>query len=59
MDPSAEIYRLLLKDRIVFLGAEVSDELGFAAPSHFARFFVQHMGVPPSDYRRGVIVEDE
>ncbi|MBF5003891.1 helix-turn-helix domain-containing protein [Diaphorobacter caeni] len=39
--------------------AEVSDELGFAAPSHFARFFVQHMGVPPSDYRRGVIVEDE
>ena len=27
MDPSADIYRLLLKDRIVFLGAEVSDEL--------------------------------
>ncbi|CCM65532.1 ATP-dependent Clp protease proteolytic subunit [Candidatus Neomicrothrix parvicella] len=27
MDPSADIYKLLLKDRIVFLGAEVSDEL--------------------------------
>ncbi|MEZ5381819.1 MAG: ATP-dependent Clp protease proteolytic subunit [Microthrixaceae bacterium] len=27
MDPSAEIFKLLLKDRIVFLGAEVSDEL--------------------------------
>ena len=38
--------------------AEISDELGFAAPSHFARFFTQHMGVPPSDYRRGVIVEE-
>ena len=38
--------------------AEISDELGFAAPSHFARFFTQHLGVPPSDYRRGVIVED-
>ena len=27
MDPSADIYKLLLKDRIVFLGAEVFDEL--------------------------------
>lgn len=27
MDPSADIFKLLLKDRIVFLGAEVSDEL--------------------------------
>ena len=27
MDPSADIYKLRLKDRIVFLGAEVSDEL--------------------------------
>ena len=37
--------------------AEISDSLGFSAPSHFARFFTQHMGVPPSEYRRGVIVE--
>lgn len=37
--------------------AEVSDELGFAAPSHFARFFAQHMGVPPSEFKRGVISE--
>ncbi|MDW3683325.1 AraC family transcriptional regulator [Cupriavidus sp. CV2] len=37
--------------------AEVSDELGFAAPSHFARFFAQHMGVPPGEFKRGVISE--
>lgn len=37
--------------------AEISDTLGFSAPSHFARFFAQHMGVSPSEYRRGIIVE--
>nr|WP_316644357.1 AraC family transcriptional regulator [uncultured Roseateles sp.] len=39
--------------------ADVSHELGFSAPSHFARFFAQHMGVPPSDFKRGVITENE
>lgn len=37
--------------------ADVSFELGFSAPSHFARFFAQHMGVPPSDFKRGVVTE--
>ena len=31
---------------------EVSDSLGFSAPGHFSRFFRQHLGITPSDYRR-------
>lgn len=34
----------------------LSDELGFAAPPHFSRFFRQHLGVAPVDYRRTVEV---
>jgi AraC-like DNA-binding protein len=33
---------------------DVAHDLGFAAPSHFARFFRQHQGVTPSAYRRAV-----
>ena len=32
--------------------AELSAELGFSAQSNFTRFFLQHVGVPPSEYRR-------
>jgi AraC-like DNA-binding protein len=32
--------------------AEVSAELGFSAQSNFARFFLNQVGVPPSEYRR-------
>ncbi len=39
--------------------ADVSHELGFSAPSHFTRFFSQHMGVPPSDFKRAVIIEGD
>jgi AraC family transcriptional regulator len=35
--------------------ADVSDKLGFSAPSHFARFFSQHIGLPPSEFKRGLI----
>jgi AraC-like DNA-binding protein len=35
--------------------ADVSYRLGFSAPSHFARFFAQHMGLPPSDFKRGML----
>jgi len=35
--------------------ADVSHDLGFSAPSHFARFFAQHIGFPPSDFKRGVM----
>jgi AraC family transcriptional regulator len=32
--------------------SHVADELGFEEHSHFTRFFAQHMGVPPSEFRR-------
>jgi AraC-like DNA-binding protein len=32
--------------------AELSAELGFSAQSNFTRFFLQQVGVPPSEYRR-------
>jgi AraC family transcriptional regulator len=32
--------------------AEIADDLGFEEHSHFTRFFSQHMGVPPSEFRR-------
>src|SRR5438105_5193378 len=32
--------------------AEVAAELGFSAPSNFTRFFLNQVGVPPSEYRR-------
>lgn len=35
--------------------ADVSHELGFSAPSHFTRFFAQHIGLPPSDFKRGIL----
>ena len=31
--------------------AAVSDALGFAAPAHFTRFFREHAGVKPSEFR--------
>ena len=32
----------------------IADVLGFSAPGHFSRFFRQHLGITPSDYRRVV-----
>ena len=32
--------------------ADIANELGFEEHSHFTRFFAQHMGVPPGDFRR-------
>lgn len=32
--------------------ADISTELGFGAQSHFARFFRNNSGIPPSEYRR-------
>ena len=37
---------------------DVAHSLGFSVPSHFARFFRQHLGITPSDYRRVVNVFD-
>lgn len=36
--------------------ASVSERLGFSAQGHFTRFFQQHLGVMPSQYRRVVDV---
>ena len=37
--------------------AEVSAELGFSAQSNFTRFFLNQVGVPPSEYRRAASKE--
>ena len=34
--------------------ADISYALGFSAPSHFARFFRQHIGITPTEYRSRV-----
>jgi AraC-like DNA-binding protein len=34
----------------------LSEELGFSAPAHFTRFFVQHLGCTPSQFRRNLLV---
>lgn len=40
---------LPLADRPI---TNISGELGFAAQSHFTRFFRNNLGIPPSEYRR-------
>ncbi|MCJ0764890.1 AraC family transcriptional regulator [Variovorax terrae] len=35
--------------------AEVAAQLGFYAPSHFTRFFAQHVAIPPSEFRRCLV----
>ena len=40
-----------LRSRDVELGV-ISDELGFSAQSNFTRFFQQHTGTPPNQFRR-------
>ncbi len=34
--------------------SDISFDLGFSAPAHFTRFFRQHLGIKPSEYRRVV-----
>lgn len=36
--------------------SQLSDELGFSAPAHFTRFFVQHLGCTPSQFRRNLVL---
>ena len=37
---------------------DLADELGFGAHSNFTRFFTQHIGVSPSEFRRQTITTD-
>ncbi|MCC6534256.1 MAG: helix-turn-helix transcriptional regulator [Burkholderiales bacterium] len=40
-------------------GASINDvagELGFSEPHHFTRFFRRNLGIPPSQYRRSVVL---
>jgi len=39
--------------------AEVAAQLGFYAPSHFTRFFAQHIAIPPSEFRRCLVACDQ
>jgi AraC-like DNA-binding protein len=39
--------------------AEVAAELGFSAQSNFTRFFLNQVGVPPSEYRRATSTQHE
>ena len=39
--------------------AEVAAELGFSAQSNFTRFFLNQVGVPPSEYRRATSTQRE
>jgi AraC family transcriptional regulator, transcriptional activator of pobA len=34
--------------------SEVAYELGFKYPQHFTRFFKQHLGITPNEYRNSV-----
>jgi AraC-like DNA-binding protein len=47
----AAVERLTQSDAPV---GDLAHELGFSAPGHFSRFFRQHLGITPSDYRRVV-----
>ncbi|MBB3268413.1 AraC-like DNA-binding protein [Azospirillum sp. OGB3] len=38
---------------------EIAARLGFAAPSHFSRFFRSHQGVTPTEYRRVVTLYNQ
>ena len=41
----------LLSERHASIG-DVAHQLGFSAQGHFTRFFVQHLGLSPSEFRR-------
>jgi len=47
----AAVRRLSLSNEPV---SDVALDLGFSAPGHFARFFRQHLGITPTEYRRVV-----
>ncbi|MCQ9618311.1 AraC family transcriptional regulator [Paenalcaligenes niemegkensis] len=39
--------------------SDISYDIGFSAPGHFTRFFRQHLGITPSEFRRAVDVFEQ
>ena len=39
--------------------SEISYDIGFSAPGHFTRFFRQHLGITPTEFRRAVDVVEQ
>ncbi|GAA4322570.1 helix-turn-helix domain-containing protein [Pigmentiphaga soli] len=60
LTPALYVNALRIDAAIAGLGAggralrQLSDDLGFNAQSHFSRFFREHCGVSPSQYRQAV-----
>jgi transcriptional regulator GlxA family with amidase domain len=51
----AAVKRLSLNKEAV---ADIAHDLGFSASSHFSRFFREHLGITPRDYRQKVSLFD-
>ena len=51
----AAVRRLSLNKEAV---ADIAHDLGFSASSHFSRFFREHLGITPRDYRQKVSLFD-
>ena len=65
LSPRAYLDKLCVETAIARLSAggvkiaEVSAELGFSAQSNFTRFFLNQVGIPPSEYRRASTQREE
>lgn len=65
LSPRAYLDKLCVETAIARLSggsatiAEVSAELGFSAQSNFTRFFLNQVGIPPSEYRRASSQREE
>lgn len=62
LTPAVYINALRVESVIKGLGvnqasiSEISYDAGFSAPGHFTRFFRQHLGITPTEFRRAVAV---
>jgi AraC-like DNA-binding protein len=56
IDEARVDYALRALSRPGLMLSQLSAQLGFSAPAHFTRFFVQHLGCTPSQFRRHLLV---
>lgn len=56
IDEERIVYALKALSTSGVMLSKLSEELGFSAPAHFTRFFVQHLGCTPSQFRRSLLV---